>query len=122
MRTLGDTLSIGQLAERAGVGLDTLRYYERRGLLPKPPRTASGYRSFSPDTVHRVQFIRRAQALGFTLKEVEELLALQVDPSTTCGDVRERVEKKVESSEPFGCGMYRQRACESVLIFGSHRI
>ena len=99
MRKLDDTLSIGELAERAGVGLDTLRYYERRGLLAKPPRTASGYRCFSPESVHRVQFIKHAQALGFTLKEVEELLALRVDPNTTCMHVKQRAEEKVADIE-----------------------
>jgi DNA-binding transcriptional MerR regulator len=59
-------LTIGQVARHARVHLDTVRYYERRGLLPLPPRTAAGYRQYAPDTVRRVEFIKRAQALGFT--------------------------------------------------------
>jgi len=72
-----DTLTIGQLAQDAQVKVDTVRYYERRGLIPKPPRGKSGYRQYSPDDVARIQFIRRAQELGFTLNEIGELLALR---------------------------------------------
>lgn len=77
-------LTIGQVARRARVRLDTLRYYERRGLLPPPPRTAAGYRQYAPETVRRVEFIKRAQALGFTLEEIEHLLALRVTPGPGC--------------------------------------
>lgn len=87
-------LTIGQLAKQCGVNLDTVRYYERRGLLPKPPRSAGGYRSFSEDTARRLRFIKRAQGLGFTLNEVQELLALRVDPAIRCGDVLKRAEAK----------------------------
>jgi MerR family transcriptional regulator, copper efflux regulator len=72
MRPIG----IGALAERAGVRIDTVRYYERTGLLAPKARLASGYRRYGPFEVARLRFIRRAQALGFTLKEVRELLAL----------------------------------------------
>ena len=71
-----ESLSIGALAKRAGVGIDTVRYYERSGLLWPKERLASGYRRYSPAEVARLRFIRRAQALGFTLKEIAELLAL----------------------------------------------
>lgn len=91
------SLTIGQLARRAGVNLDTVRYYERRGLLAKPPRSAGGYRSFSEDTVKRLRFIRHAQEIGFTLKEIAELLRLQVDPDSTCGDVLGRAAAKSEA-------------------------
>jgi MerR family transcriptional regulator, copper efflux regulator len=69
-------VTIGVLAKQAGVKLATVRYYERRGLLPSPPRTASGYRVYSADAARRLRFIRHAQELGFTLAEVEELLGL----------------------------------------------
>lgn len=69
-------LTIGRLAERAGVGIDTVRYYERAGLLPAPPRRASGYRDYPADSVQRLRFIRRAKELGFTLTEIGELLEL----------------------------------------------
>ena len=67
-------LRIGEVATRSGVSIDTLRFYERRELLPTAPRTASGYRMFSPETVHRVLFIKQAQELGFTLDEISTLL------------------------------------------------
>lgn len=69
-------MKIGELARRAEVGIDTLRYYEREGLLPPPRRLASGYRSYDKDDVARLHFIRRAKALGFTLAEIRDLLAL----------------------------------------------
>lgn len=71
-----DSLGIGQLAKRGGVGIDTVRYYERNGLLAPRVRLASGYRRYGELELARLRFIRRAQALGFTLKEVKELLAL----------------------------------------------
>jgi DNA-binding transcriptional MerR regulator len=71
-----EALGIGQLAKRGGVGIDTVRYYERNGLLTPHTRLASGYRRYSSLELARLRFIRRAQALGFTLKEIKELLAL----------------------------------------------
>lgn len=71
-----EALGIGQLAKRGGVGIDTVRYYERNGLLTPHTRLASGYRRYSELELSRLRFIRRAQALGFTLKEIKELLAL----------------------------------------------
>jgi len=71
-----DSMGIGTLARRAGVRIDTVRYYERSGLLPPKLRLASGYRRYGVTELSRLRFIRRAQALGFTLKEVRELLAL----------------------------------------------
>ena len=72
----GDLL-IGHVASAAGVNVQTLRYYERRGLIPAPKRTASGYRKYNRETVRTVTFIKRAQELGFTLREVQELLRLR---------------------------------------------
>ena len=80
---------IGSVAAEAGVNVQTLRYYERRGLLPRPARTASGYRDFAPDTAHVVRFIQRAQDLGFTLAEVQELLKLRSSPARD----RERIRR-----------------------------
>lgn len=92
-------LTIGGLAQLGGVNLETVRYYERRGLLPKPPRTEAGYRQFSPEAVHRLQFIKRAQELGFSLDEVQELLALRVDPQQNCVDIRSRAKTKIADIE-----------------------
>ena len=90
-----DKLTIGQLAKRAKVNIQTVRYYERRGLLPEPPRRESGYRQYSLHDLARVQFIRHAKELGFSLKEIMELLSLRVDPNTTCLDVKRRTEAKI---------------------------
>ena len=88
-------LTTSQLANSAGVNVETLRYYERRGLLPEPPRRASGYRQYSQDDVARLQFIKRAKDLGFTLQEVQELLNLRVDPVTPCAMVKRRADLKI---------------------------
>jgi MerR family mercuric resistance operon transcriptional regulator len=91
-------LTIGRLAELGGVNLETVRYYERRGLLPKPPRTQAGYRQFSPDAAQRLRFIKRAQELGFSLEEIRDLLALRVEPGN-CADVRARAQAKIADIE-----------------------
>ena len=88
-------LTSGQVAKRAGVGVETLRFYEREGLLAAPARTAGGYRQYPPAAVARVQFIRRAQLLGFLLKDIKELLALREDPGAGSGDVREKAVAKL---------------------------
>ena len=72
------SFTIGQLARRAGVGIETVRFYEREGLIPEPPRRPSGYRDYPPETVTRIVFIRRAKDLGFSLKEINELLDFRV--------------------------------------------
>jgi Hg(II)-responsive transcriptional regulator len=73
----GETLSIGQVARQAGVNVQTLRYYERRGLLQPPQRSEAGRRQYPLETVRLIRFVKRAQDLGFTLKEIEELIALR---------------------------------------------
>lgn len=90
----GKPLTIGQAARKAGVNVETLRYYERRRILPAPPRTISGYRAYPEEAVRIVRFVRRAQVLGFTLKEIQELLQLRRDPGSTCGKVRGAAERK----------------------------
>ena len=87
-------LTIGRLSQQAGVGIDTVRFYERRGLLPSPARSPSGYRLYSEDTIARIRFIRRAKGLGFTLDEVENLLRLQ-DQGGRKSAVRELTERKL---------------------------
>ncbi|MGH3375879.1 MAG: MerR family transcriptional regulator [Actinoallomurus sp.] len=84
-----------QVAARAGVNTQTLRYYERRGLLPDPPRTPAGYRSYGPDAVRVVRFVKRAQALGFTLTEVEELLHLADGGPDSCGAAQRLTGEKI---------------------------
>jgi len=91
------SLTIGRLATQVGVNLETIRYYERRGLLPKPRRGRSGYRLFFPDDVRRVKFIKHAQTLGFSLNEIAELLSLRVTRGTTCADIKQRAVRKIQA-------------------------
>ena len=93
------SLTIGHLAREAGVNLETVRFYERRGLLPKPPRSASGYRLFPAEATRRLRFIRRAQELGFSLSEIRELLTLRVSRDTTSAKIRARAEAKIADIE-----------------------
>ena len=88
-------LTIGEVAKRSGIGLETVRFYERKGLIEEPPRTDSGYRQYPEDVVARLRFIRRAKELGFSLKEISELFSLRVDPDTTCADVKRRTDLKI---------------------------
>lgn len=90
-----DQLSIGQLAKQAKVNLETIRYYERRGLLPEPPRNKSGHRRYSIEAVKRTDFIKRCQALGFSLNEIEEILELRITTGSTCADMQSRVLDKL---------------------------
>lgn len=88
-------MTSGQLAKKTGVGVETLRFYEREGLLAKPARLASGYRQYPAETVERVQFVRRAQLLGFQLKDIKELLALRDDPDAGSGEARAKAVAKL---------------------------
>ena len=97
MRADVETITIGELSNAAGVNVQTVRYYERRGLLPQPARRASGYREYPRSDIARLGFIRRAQGLGFTLAEIEELLSLKVDPKTTPEQVHGRVKEKISN-------------------------
>ena len=87
--------TIGQIAKRAGVGVETVRFYERKGLIEQPRNRTAGYRVYPEDVVPRIQFIRHAKDLGFTLKEIGELLSLRPDPRTNCAAVKERAQGKM---------------------------
>ncbi len=88
---------ISELATRAGVGVETVRFYERQGLISQPLKPSDGgFRSYSKATAERIRFIRQAQDLGFSLKEIDALLSLRADPTTDCADVRERAQTKLE--------------------------
>ena len=93
------SLTVGHLAKQAGVNLETIRFYERRGLLPKPPRSASGYRLFPVEAARQLRFIRRAQELGFSLTEIRELLSLRLSRGTTSADIRTRAKAKIVDIE-----------------------
>ena len=93
------TWTIGKVADRAGLGVETVRFYEREGLIDEPPRGQSGYRHYPTSVVPRLLFIRRAKELGFTLSEIKELLSLRLDPNKTCADVKRRAETKIVDIE-----------------------
>lgn len=89
-------LTIGQLAKQSNVHVETLRYYERRGLVSAPPRTVSNYRVYSSENLRRVKFIKQAQELGFSLEEIKRLLALRAAPRARCADVRDYAIHKID--------------------------
>ncbi|WP_234573480.1 MerR family transcriptional regulator [Rhodohalobacter sp. 614A] len=88
------TYKIGEVARRANVNKETVRYYEKRSLILKPDRRRSGYRIFTQRHIDQIKFIKRAQELGFTLKEIKELLELRMDEGTTCSEIRSEAQKK----------------------------
>ena len=92
-------MKIGEVAERGGVNLQTIRYYEREKLLPEPPRLPSGYRIYPDLTVRRVRFIKRAQEIGFTLAEIRELLAIRIDAGRDSAEVRTLAKAKITDIE-----------------------
>lgn len=91
-----NTLSIGTLARESRVNIETIRFYERKGLLAKPPRNESGYRQFPAETLEQVRFIRKAKELGFTLKEIAQLLSLRIVPGASCAEVLKTAEVKLQ--------------------------
>lgn len=93
------TLTIGKVAKAAGLGVETVRFYERQGLIAEPARSDSGYRQYGPETIRRLQFIVRAKALGFTLQEIGGLLDLRATPEAGCADVQARAEAKIADIE-----------------------
>jgi Hg(II)-responsive transcriptional regulator len=110
------SLTIGALAKRAGVGVETVRFYERRGLVRRPTRPHAGYRLYPEEAVGRIRFIRNAQALGFTLQDVKELLALRVTAETSCAAVRSRASAKVADVQRRVAELERiRRALESLI-------
>jgi MerR family mercuric resistance operon transcriptional regulator len=94
-----DSLTISQVAKRAGINLQTVRYYERQGILALTSRTEAGYRIFSSESVRRIRFIKRVQELGFSLKEIKDLLSLRIDAHTTQTDIRNRTKTKIADVE-----------------------
>jgi MerR family mercuric resistance operon transcriptional regulator len=104
-----ESLKIGQLAQRAGVGVETIRFYEREGLIAEPPRRPSGYRDYPPETVTRIVFIRRAKQLGFSLKEIGELLDLRVRPRRNCTLVKQSADAKIVDIDTKIAALRRMR-------------
>ena len=111
-----EPLTVGQLARQAGVNLQTVRYYERRALLAPSSRTASGYRQYPPGAVQRIEFIKRAQALGFTLDEIAHLLALRADTPKQCETVERDASAVVTRIDQKVAELTRMRAALGRLV------
>ncbi len=91
------TMTISNVAKKAGVGVETVRFYERKGLVDQPPKPLSGgFRVYPAKTAEQIRFIRQAQELGFSLGEIKELLSLRTDPESDCADVREQAQAKLD--------------------------
>ncbi len=102
-------MKIGEVARAAGLGIHAVRFYERQGLIDAPARRASGYREYEPEAIRSLRFIRRAKALGFSLKEISELLSLEVDPQAGAADVKRLAEAKLEDIESRIRALQRMR-------------
>lgn len=102
-------MRIGELAGRSGIGIETIRYYEREGLLEEPEREPSGYRQYEESALARLRFIRRAKEVGFTLGEIKELLGLWFDPDAKAADVHERTERKIADIEEKICSLEKMK-------------
>lgn len=89
-----NSFKTGEVARRAGVNKETVRYYEKRNLIPEPDRRRSGYRIFTKRHIDQIKFIKRAQELGFTLSEIKELLELRMDEDTTCSEIKKEAQQK----------------------------
>ena len=113
---MSNEMRIGQVAAQAGVNVQTLRYYERRGLLEEPRRRSSGYRTYKPDAVRLVRFIKKAQDLGFTLREVHELLRLRQSRPRSRTQVRSMAEVKIRDIDEKTRRLQAIRKALSVLI------
>jgi len=111
-----DGFTIGQVAKQANVNIETLRYYERRGLIPRPRRTVANYRVYSSDNLRRVKFIKQAQGLGFSLQEIKKLLALRATPRARCADVRTYAAYKIEDIDEKIRSLARMRKTLERLI------
>ena len=109
-------LTIGQAARAAEVNTETLRYYEREGLLPSPGRTPAGYRQYTADAVRRVRFMKRAQALGFTLREIGALLELRAGRASSCGRVASQAEQAIARVDVKIRELRRMRAALGSLV------
>lgn len=109
------TMTISRAANHAGIGIETVRFYERRGLIGQPPKPSTGgFRDYPPETLARLRFIREAQDLGFSLDEIAELLSLRADPKANCAQVQRRaeaklaeVERKIERLQGIGAALAR---------------
>ena len=103
------SLTIGEVAKQGGVGVETVRFYERKGLIDQPRRPVSGFRHYDDQIPRRIRFIRHAQDLGFSLREIRELLDLRIDPKVSCADVKAKAVAKVSEVEEKLASLTRMR-------------
>jgi len=92
-------LRIGHVAKESGIGIETIRFYERNGLIEEPPRRESGYREYSQEIIPRLRFIKRAKELGFSLREIGEILSMRSRGHARCKDVKVHAEQKLSDIE-----------------------
>lgn len=111
-----EAMTIGRLAKRAGVGVETIRFYERQGLIPAPPRSDSGYRRYPADTADRLRFIQRAKELGFSLREIQHLISLRLDEGASAADVKLQAEEKIREIDQRIRDLERMRSSLSALV------
>lgn len=104
-----ETMTIGKLAQSAGIGVETVRFYERKGLIDQPSRGETGYRRYTPGTLTRLRFIRQAKELGFTLPEIQELLSLRASPAAACSEIQERIQTKMDDVDAKIRSLQRMR-------------
>ncbi len=110
-------MKIGELARKAGVGVETVRFYERKGLIEQPAKpNGGGARLYPEDVARRIGFIRQAQDLGFSLRETDELLSLQAIPSSDCADVRDRARAKLDEVDRKIAQLHRIKAALGQVI------
>lgn len=110
------SMTIGSLAREAGVGIETIRYYEREGLLDSPERLESGYRQYNDDAIARLEFIKRAKKLGFSLREIRDLISLKQFTQRDCHDIRTLAESKLEHIESKIAQLERMKGALDELI------
>ena len=103
-------LTIGQVAKDSGVGVETIRFYEREGLIGKAARLPSGYRQYDPEVIRRIRFIQRGKDLGFSLREIGELLSLRLARRRACADVKTRATAKIADVESKIAALERMKS------------
>ena len=111
-----ETLTRGQVAKDAGIGIETVRFYEQKGLIPKPKRSNAGYRQYDPETIKRVQFITKAKELGFSLSEISELLSLKANTRSKCRKVKQVASYKIQEIEQKIAGLKKMNRVLNKLV------
>jgi Hg(II)-responsive transcriptional regulator len=114
-------MKTGELAARAAVNVQTVRFYERRGILPKPARTRAGYRDYPADAVRLIRFVKRAQDLGFTLVEIEDLLRLRDSRRVSCAAVKAAGEAKMAAVDAKIADLKAMKGALAVLLASCER-